>query len=263
MSRKGQRDIILFSTADWYSKYWTNKQHIASQLAARGDRVLYVETVGLRLPVLNAADAKRIVSRLKSGLSPIAEVSDNLWRLSPMTIPFGHQSSVIAGFNQLQLTTRIKRWISGNGVVAPLVWTYHPYMLDAARSINPSKFIYHCADDLGAMPGIDRNSFDQAECKLLAEADVIFTTSHRLQERCAAIAGAWSHYFGNVADISHFAPARAFQALPPEFARIPGPRLGYVGALSDFKVDFDLLTAIVEKRPDWHLVLIGDERHGQ
>lgn len=263
MSTKGQRDIILFSTADWYSKYWTNKQHVASQLAARGNRVLYVETVGLRLPGLNGADARRIVARLKRGLSPITAVADNLWRLSPLTIPFGHRSPIIAGFNQLQLTMRIKRWISGNGVLAPLVWTYHPYMLEAAKSINPSKLVYHCADDLGAMPGIDRQSFDLAERRLLREADVTFTTSHRLQERCSAITGAHSHYFGNVADISHFAAGRSAQALPSEFDEIPRPRLGYVGALSDFKLDFDLLTAIVEQRPDWQLILIGDERQGQ
>jgi glycosyltransferase involved in cell wall biosynthesis len=51
--------------------------------------------------------------------------------------------------------------------------------------------------------------------------------------------------------------------LPAEIEAIPRPRLGYVGAMSDFKVDFDLLTAIAEQRPDWHLVLIGDEREGQ
>jgi len=263
MSRQGRRDIILFSTADWYAKYWTNKQHVASRLAARGNRVLYVETVGLRSPGLNAPDARRIMARMQRGLSPIAAISDNLWRLSPLTIPFGHRSVVIERFNQLQLTMRIKRWMSTNGVVAPLVWTYHPYMLGAADAIKPSRLIYHCADDLGAIPGIDRHSFEVAECKLLRQADVTFTTSHYLQQRCSALSGSKSRYLGNVADVAHFAGARLPQALPVEFEKIPGPRLGYVGSLSDFKVDFDLLAAIVEQRPDWHLVLIGDERHGQ
>jgi glycosyltransferase involved in cell wall biosynthesis len=263
MSRQPHRDIIMFSTADWYSRYWTNKQHVASRFAARGDRVLYVETVGLRLPGLNATDAKRIAARLKRGLSPIRAVGDNLWRLSPLTIPFGHRSPVIAGFNQFQLTMRIKSWLSANCILSPLVWAYHPYMLEAARSIKPAKLIYHCADYLGAVPGIDQASFDAEERELLARADVTFAASHRLQERCSAIAGARSHYFGNVADVSHFATARSAPALPPELEIIPRPRLGYVGALSDFKIDFDLLCAMVDRRPDWQLVLIGDEREGQ
>ena len=158
---------------------------------------------------------------------------------------------------------RIKSWLSANRILAPLVWTYHPYMLETARSIKPAKLIYHCADYLGAVPGIDQASFDAMERELLARADVTFAASHRLQERCSAIAGARSHYFGNVADVSHFATARSVQALPPEFQSIPRPRLGYVGALSDFKVDFDLLCAMVDQQPAWQLVLIGDEREGQ
>ncbi|RYD01267.1 hypothetical protein N752_30185 [Desulforamulus aquiferis] len=32
-------DIILLSTADWDNPFWTNKQHVAVQLADRGHRV--------------------------------------------------------------------------------------------------------------------------------------------------------------------------------------------------------------------------------
>jgi glycosyltransferase involved in cell wall biosynthesis len=263
MNKPRPPDVILFSTADWNSKYWTNKQHIASRLAARGHRVLYVETVGLRLPGFNALDAKRIFARLKRGVSPIVMVRDNLWSLSPLTIPFGHQSPMVAGMNALQLIVRISGWMAANHVQSPLVWTYHPYMLETTKGIKPSKLVYHCADDLGAVPGINRKAFEIAERKLLDRADITFTTSHRLQSRCVAIAGSRSHYFGNVADIAHFGKARSDWVLPPELERIPRPRLGYVGALSDFKIDFDLLARIADDQPSWHFVLIGDEREGQ
>jgi len=256
-------DVILFSTADWNSKYWTNKQHIASQLAERGHRVLYVETVGLRKPGLNRTDAARIVVRLQNGLSAAATVRKNVWRLSPLTIPFGHRSSLITRLNSRHLKKRIARWMAANGVVAPMVWTYHPYVQGVADFVGASKLIYHCADNLGAIPGIDVRSFDAAERKLLASADVIFTTSRTLQERCSTIAGTRAHYFGNVADVAHFGGARRVRELPPELGRIPRPRLGYLGALSDFKLDFNLLESIAERRPDWQLVLIGDEREGQ
>lgn len=263
MSANPPEDVILFSTADWKSRYWTNKQHTAMRLAARGHRVLYVETVGLRLPGLNALDAGRIIARLKRGLAPIARVRDNLWTLSPLTIPLGHRSQAVAVVNGMQLRTRIKGWMSANEVRSPMVWTYHPYMLDAAESIGASRLIYHCADNLAAMPGIDPESFEAAECDLLERADVTFTTSHDLQSRCEAVAGPRSHYLGNVADIAHFAKARIAEDVPPEISAIPRPRLGYVGALSDFKVDFELLARIADDQPDWHLVLIGEERAGQ
>jgi glycosyltransferase involved in cell wall biosynthesis len=256
-------DVILFSTADWNSKYWTNKQHIASQLADRGHRVLYVETVGLRRPSLNKSDAARIVSRFRNGLSATASLRQNVWRLSPLTVPFFHSSLLVTRLNSQHLKTRIARWMTANHVVAPIVWTYHPYVRGIADFVNASNLIYHCADNLGAIPGVDVRSFEAAERKLLACANVVFTTSRVLQGRCSAIVGERAHYFGNVADVAHFGNARRVGQLPPELERIPRPRLGYLGALSDFKLDFDLLGSIADHRPDWQLVLIGDEREGQ
>jgi glycosyltransferase involved in cell wall biosynthesis len=68
---------------------------------------------------------------------------------------------------------------------------------------------------------------------------------------------------GNVADIEHFAVAREKGTLPPEIAAIPEPRLGYVGVLSDFKIDFGMLETLATEHRDWHFVFIGEEREGQ
>jgi len=256
-------DIVMFSTADWASQYWTNKQHTAARLAARGHRVLYVESVGLRRPGLNRIDAVRLAARLRRGLVAPAQVRDNLWVLSPLTVPMGRRFGAIKAFNDRQLRMRIGDWMRQQKVLRPLIWTYHPFMLEAAEALDPSMIIYHCVDDLGAIPGIDQATFGHAERSLLARADLTFATSHRLQERCAAVAGSRAHYFGNVADVGHFARARHVHDLPPELARIPRPRLGYIGVLSDFKIDFALLETLVSAHRDWHFIFIGDQREGQ
>ncbi|ABD89728.1 glycosyltransferase [Rhodopseudomonas palustris] len=256
-------DVVMFSTADWASQYWTNKQHTAAHLAARGHRVLYVETVGLRRPGLNSMDVGRIWARLRRGLKPIAEVRDNLWVLSPLTVPLGQRYAPIAAFNRWQLRARIGGWLRKHRIGRPLIWTYHPYMLEAAEALDPSAMVYHCVDDIGAVPGVDRAAYDAAEQRLLRRVDLAFTTSGHLQQRCAAIAGERARYFGNVADIDHFATARGNIDLPPELAAIPRPRLGYVGVISDFKIDLELLQTLAVAHPDWHFVFIGDEREGQ
>jgi glycosyltransferase involved in cell wall biosynthesis len=256
-------DVILFSNADWASKYWTNKQHIASRLADRGHRVLYVETVGLRRPGLNRVDLGRMSARLRRAAAPIAQVRDNLWVLSPLSIPFGRRHAMVNRFNNLLLFSRIRAWQRTHGMNRPLVWTYHPYLPDDLTSIGAQKLIYHCADDVGAIPGIDRQAFDLAEQALLSRADIVFTTSHRLQQRCTAVAGSRSHYFGNVADVAHFGSSRTTTITPPDLQAIPQPRLAYVGSLSDFKLDFRLLDGIAAERPQWQIVLIGNEREGQ
>lgn len=253
----------MFSTADWASQYWTNKQHTAARLAARGHRVLYVETIGLRRPGINKMDTARMAARLRRGLAPPVQVRDNLWVLSPLTVPIGQLHAAINAFNRWQLRSRIGSWMRQQNIARPLVWTYHPYMLEVAEALDTLMIVYHCVDDLGAVPGIDRYAFEAAERRLLARADLTFATSHHLQERCAAVAASRVHYFGNVADIAHFAQARHISSLPPELARIPQPRLGYIGVLSDFKIDFALLEALVSRHGDWQFVFIGNQREGQ
>ncbi|MGP9813727.1 glycosyltransferase [Rhodopseudomonas sp. NSM] len=257
------KPVVLFSTADWDSPYWTNKQHIASRLADRGYRVLYVETVGIRRPGINALDARRIAARLRRGTAPIREVRPNLWVFSPLTIPLGHRFGPISRFNHWQLEHRVRSWLRAQNAAHPIVWTYHPYMLGAASAVRPSAIVYHAVDDLGAIPGVDRTEFESVERRLLERADHVFVTSLALDEHCRKIAGARTHYFNNVADIEHFGAARRGRPLPTDLAEIPGPRLMYVGALSNFKIDFGLLAALAKARPDWHLVFIGEEREGQ
>jgi glycosyltransferase involved in cell wall biosynthesis len=255
--------VVLFATADWYWPYWTNKQHMAVHLAARGFRVLYVESIGFRAPGLNAVDVARIARRLMAAAAPIRQVQENVWRLSPLTIPGASHHPLVARFNAWRLTRQIGGWLRGIGAVRPILWTYHPYMLALADALDARALVYHCVDDLAAVPGIDAAAVTQAERALLARCDCVFATSPALAERCAAIASERTFYAGNVADTALFARARADGPIPPDLAAIPRPRLAYVGVLSDFKTDFALLDTIAARRPDWHLVFIGEEREGQ
>ena len=258
-----ERPVVMLATADWTTRYWTNGQHTAVHLAARGHPVLFVETVGIRRPSVNARDLARIALRLRKGLSPPRNVQRNISVLSPLTIPGAHRVPIVAGFNGRQLSSRIMRWRAQQGGMQPIVWTYHPFMLDVAKALDPAAVVYHCVDDIGALPGVDRGAYDAAERDLLACATHVFATSPALRDRCAALAPGRTHYFANVADVDHFAAARRAAPIPPDLAAIPRPRIGYVGVLSDFKLDLDLLESAIGQRDDWHWVFIGDEREGQ
>jgi len=262
-------DCILFATADWDTPYWTNKQHMASHLARLGWRVLYVESVGLRTPQLSSGmDLGRIAKRLWRGLRGIRSVQPGIWVLSPLVLPFKHSHPLVRAFNQGLLAWAVRRFMRRHRFSRPLIWTYHPFVLELLERMKKGSaattgpLVYHCVDDLSAIPGIDASAFNAEEQRLLNHADIVFTTSQALHERCS-MHSAHVHYYPNVADMDHFAKAHAAGPLPGDLQHIPEPRLGYVGALSDFKVDFQLLIEVAQARPDWQLVIIGEEREGQ
>lgn len=262
-------DCILFATADWDTPYWTNKQHTAAHLAKAGWRVLYVESVGLRAPkVGSGTDWSRILRRLWRGLRGPRQVDDRIWVYAPLVIPFRHNHPWVRAFNQGWLSRTIGRFMRRQRFRLPMVWTYHPYVLETRAWLNrdpvtaTGQLVYHCVDDLAAIPGIDGQAFDREERALLAQADAVFTTAQALYEKCSLLNDN-VHDFPNVVDFAHFARSHEPGPIPADLATIPAPRLAYVGALSDFKVDFGLLAEVAIMRPDWHIVLIGAEREGQ
>ena len=254
---------IVFSTADWDAPYWTNKQHMARQLAREGYQVLYVESLGLRRPKLSSGrDLSRIGRRIKRSIMGIREVEKGVWILSPLVIPFKHHSIFVRVFNREFLRFSIRWFMRKNSFVNPVVWTYHPFMLDAIEKLATGPIVYHCVDDMSAVPGIDSEGFKKEEERLLTKAKVVFTTSTTLMEMCSKF-NDHVYNFPNVVDIDFFGKALENAPIPVDLASIPKPRIGYVGALSDYKVDFPLLLDVAEQRPDWHFVLIGEEAEGQ
>lgn len=261
------QSCILFATADWDEPYWTNKQHCAKSLAELGTRVLYVESVGLRSPKAGSAkDWGRLWQRLRKGLSSLisgaVERSPGIFVLSPLLVPAGHRHPLTRWLNRWSFRASIARAARQRHVRKPLIWTYHPFMLDAIEGMDTGALLYHCVDDLAAVPGVDAEAFRAAERILLQRADVAFATAPALAEHCRQH-NANTHFLPNVVDAEHFGRALEPGPIPEDLACIPEPRLCYHGVLSDFKIDFQLLIDAARMKPEWSWVFIGEEREGQ
>ena len=215
------RQLVLFSSADWHTPYWTNKQHIAKRLADRGWSVLYVETVGLRAPALARLDGGRMLRRLRAAATSPRRVKEGLWVASPVTLPFGHRFAAVQRFNARKLGSALRRWLRLLDFHRPVIWTYHPFMMDAIAGLDRCALVYHCVDELSAVPGIDPIAFRREENRLLRSADLVFASSPALRDKCAAVSQA-THYLPNVADIGHFAAARDPGRCRPSWRQFPG-----------------------------------------
>jgi glycosyltransferase involved in cell wall biosynthesis len=255
------RNIVCFSTAEWDAPLPTNQHHLMQRLAARGNRVLFIETLGTRAPRLGSgADLGRMGRRLARGFAGASKRAPRLWTLSPVVRP-AWGSATARAFNRTAFLAQAR------GTLAhfpnPIAWIYSPYSIHLLDLFSPALVIYHCVDDLSAVPGADKDALREAEARLLARADCVFCTERSLYDRARAI-NAQARLMPNVADYGHFSlPRHDIDDTRLLLLRaLRRPRLVFSGHLTPHKVDMDRLLAIATQRPDWSLVLIGPEWEG-
>jgi glycosyltransferase involved in cell wall biosynthesis len=256
------QDVILFSTADWDHPFWTNKQHTAVGLAGRGFRILYVESLGLRRPSTERRDLSRLGRRLLKGMRGLRQVQERIWVYSPLAVPL-HGRRWVRSSNTAWVTTSVRRSMRRLGFRHPIVWTYNPLTVAFMGRFDASLWVYHCVDDLTAAPHMPRQPLAVAEQALVRRADLIFTSSPALQTTRSRWNPQHTHYLPNVADFDHFSKALQPGPLPDDLRGLPSPRIGFIGAISDYKLDFELIATVADCHRDWQWVMIGPVGEGQ
>src|SRR6185312_11469257 len=99
-------DIVCVGFADWETDLWTNQHHLMARLA-RGNRVLFIESLGLRRPQLAARDLRRMARRLRRGLAP-PRAAEGLHVLSPLVLPL-HGNTAVRALNRRLLPWLVRR----------------------------------------------------------------------------------------------------------------------------------------------------------
>lgn len=258
---KENKDIILLSTADWDNPFWTNKQHVAVELARLGHRVLYIDSLGLRKPSASKRDISRIFRRIVKAVRPPRQVRDRLWVWSPIILPW-HNVALIRVLNKLILGLGLHFWIAILRFKNNILWTYNPLTPELMNIQSFERCIYHCVDEIKSQPGMPVAVLECVEKELARQADMIFATAPKLAETRKE----WNpntYYLPNVADYEHFSSALDEQTqIPEDIRNIPSPRLGFIGAISGYKLNFNLIRETALSHPDWSMVLIGEVGEG-
>ena len=247
------RDIVCVGFADWDADLWTNQQHLMSRLA-HSNRVLFVESLGLRRPQLAGRDLRRIVKRLRAGLRGPRAV-DGLHVLSPLVLPF-HGSATAHMLNRRLLPALVRRAARGLDFHSPILWAYVPQAEALLDVLNPGLVVYHCVDDIAAQPGIDAAGFRAAERRFAVRADLVLASAPALAERMSKLASNVI-YAPNVADTDLFATALDPGPVDPALAELGHPLIVFTGAVVATKLDVGLLVALARARADWSFVLVG------
>ena len=250
-------NIVMLSTAEWDNPFWTNKQHTACSLADAGHRVFYIESLGLRSPDANhGRDWRRLFKRLLRAFLLPKRVRNNVLVWSPLVIPAA-SSKLLQYVNRFLFSAVLGLHRSLYSFRSAVLWTYNPLTLLYTNPCLFDALIYHCVDEISAQPGMNKKLIEFQERKLCSLADHVFVTSSSLYSSRSQ----WTKhitYLPNVVDPDHFSKDRSVSAsVPVEFESIPEPRLIFVGALSAYKVDFELIQKLALICPNWSIVLVG------
>ncbi|HID56523.1 TPA: glycosyltransferase family 1 protein, partial [Candidatus Poribacteria bacterium] len=119
----GDRDIIIVSSDDWGIGLKTSKYHLATKMALFNNRVLFVESTGLRSPKLSRFDLRRITGKFKGMMSKLRWVQPNIFLLTPPAIPL-HRFRPIRALNSILLTLSIKSAISELRFRSPILFIF-------------------------------------------------------------------------------------------------------------------------------------------
>ncbi len=120
--------------------------------------------------------------------------------------------------------------------------------------LRPAASVYYLRDNFLAVDYWKKHGL-RLEPLLMAKSDLVASNSLYLASQ-AARHNPNAIDIGQGCDLTLFDPA-AKPPAPADLAALPGPRIGYAGALTGLRLDVDLIEAVARQRPDWQVVLIG------
>ena len=250
-------DFLIISTADWNSPIQTNKQYVSREIAKLGNRVLYVESLGVRKIQIKKKDFFRIFKRIINNLLIIKQKEKNIWVLSPILFP-GATNKKIIFINRVIFNFNLFIAMKFLNFKKEYLWTYNPL---TSLYLNIAKFkssIYHAVDAIEHQPFMPKKHIEKQEIILSKKVGKIFVTSkniiNKLKKHNANIT-----YFGNVCDYDHFSKALTTNTenIPLDIKCINKPIIGFIGSISEYKLNYKLIHNVASSLKEINFVFIG------
>jgi glycosyltransferase involved in cell wall biosynthesis len=246
-------DLIVFGE-DW-GRHPSSTQHIVRRLA-RGRRVLYVNSIGMRRPRLTLSDMGRAARKLRAAFgrdqTVRSELPEGLSILAPLALPWPG-NRLARHISAVMLSRALNRAMDRKGFDRPVVWTSLPTAFDTIAKLDGRATIYYCGDDFSALAGVNHKPVAALERQLAERADLILAVTPALAAKFPA---------SKTVLMPHGADIDLFRNPAPRAADLPSgrPIAGYYGSIAEW-LDIPLLETVARQMPDWDFVFIGDNRH--
>jgi glycosyltransferase involved in cell wall biosynthesis len=245
-------NIICFSN-DWDGDP-LSKKHIMLRLASK-NRVLWVNSIGARNPTISAGDLRRILKKLRDIFQGCRRVSDNIYVLPPIVLPF-HRNSLMRSINRKCLRWSLRMACRRLGFRNPITWTFVPSSALVAGALGEQLIVYHCVDEFSEFSGTDKAATLELERALMEKSDAVIVSSSRLYDTKRRY-NRNTFLVTHGVDVGHFRKACNGQIpVPADISALRSPVIGFYGLIADW-IDFQLIRFLAKSRPDWSIALVG------
>ena len=259
------RSIICFGGEDWWYHHPHSKNHLMRRFARAGNKVIFVNSISMGLAPVRSKDLlPRIARKLKSYAKLARTTEEGITVVSPAVVPFFGNAATTAA-NRRLLTAQIATLARRRGLSNPILWIAIPTAIEVVGRLKESMVIYHVSDKY------DANTMDHATDptfirslheRAIDSADIIFYSSRKLLSE-ATRGRERSYLLEQAVDFDHWSKiSKGDVRVADEVERIPGPRLGYFGAIEPWLIDQELIRQAVRERPDWNWIFIGNKSRG-
>ena len=231
---------------------------------AKRHRVLFIETA-----TFSPLGFIESISAVSTKASSAQMVAENLWVLS-LHNPLPFQETA------LRKGIQIVKWINDRACLyqiikslkylnftnAILLWVYFTsrtaYLLNKLQSDLIVCDVYDKYTEYATVDAWQKKYIVEQEKYIFRNSDLVLAVSKPLLGYCQRY-NANCYLVPNAVDENFFKTSTENINIPDDLSSIRHPRIGYVGGIFD-KLDYKLLTKIIEERKEYSFVFIGPVR---
>jgi hypothetical protein len=257
MSPERAAPIVVFGD-DW-GRHVSTMQHVFRHIVPQR-RVFWVNAIGHRYPRFTLSDMRRAWEKAGRMLGSRPAASPSTLTpgprpevvIEPRVLPWHHWRPVQA-FNTRSLVRAIRSTLELHQCPGrPIIVTGSPPSVGVLGQLGEIGSIYFCMDDFLELPEVSADMIAPLERRLLQRVDVLVATANSLTVSKAPASGKAYHLPQGV-NYAHFATPRP---AAPDIDRLPRPRIGFAGGLSE-RCDLELLQSLALTYPQGSIVLVG------
>ncbi len=235
-SRKAHKPVLIcFSHLRW-DFVFQRPQQLLTRASAEYTVVYFEEPV-----FADAAGASHLTVRV---------TQDGIVIATPV-LPSGLDAIAVDQAQQVLLD----RFLVALRLPVDVMWYYTPMAFGFSSHVRATTVVYDCMDELTLFRGASPR-LKLLERRLLRRADLVFCGGNSLYQSKRQL-HAQTYLFASSVDTQHFARARDRSLPEPaDQAGLRRPCIGFFGVI-DERMDYALVEAVAQARPEWSLVMIG------